>query len=31
LHSLLTQLEAEGEVASIKRCRGYKLENISQK
>jgi (p)ppGpp synthase/HD superfamily hydrolase len=24
LHSLLTQLEAEAEVASIKRCRGYK-------
>ena len=30
LHSLLTQLEAEGEVASIKRCRGSKLENIPQ-
>ena len=27
LHSLLTRLEAEGEVASIKRRRGYKQEN----
>ena len=31
LHSLLTKLEAEGEVASIKRCRGFKLEKIPEK
>ena len=30
LHSLLTRLEAEGEVASIKRRRGYKQENAPQ-
>jgi hypothetical protein len=27
---LLTQLEAEAEVASIKRSRGFKQENIPQ-